>query len=994
MTQNSESYGSPTSNSPRIFLGLEQPPLISAVDWIVNSYQSEGSGLRELDLSQFIIVLPSTRAKQRLLQLLVQKTDEQAILFTPPEVTTVGQLPEHLYVAEKQLATDLAQQIAWSKAVEQGAEEEVKCLTGRHEVEDLQDWQPLATLISKLHTRLASDIWSFSSVSREVKKVSGFLKEETARWDALDAIQQRYYSILHEVDLWDKQAARNYAAGGLMKVGEIRCSTDKNILMVGAADLNRSVSEMIRQVATTNPAQVRVLIAAPESMAGRFDAFGSLITEQWLETEIEIDDGQILIVDQPSDQSDATAHQICKLAADQDLSADQITIGVPDVTIIPQIERSLNAIQVPHRNLTGRLLSETAPVRLMVACRDYLETQSYESYASLVRHPDMFRSICAKVENDSWIHELDVFQNFNLPSMLGIEDNEPFGSPKQLETEFDETDKGSIFRAKKKAESAALLNRIHAFIGELLSPLLGDPKPIAEWTQPWSKILVEVYGDRMMNKTDPGDRQIIKSCDAVYTALGNQKQVPEKFGTITTAAQALEWAVEAAMEHRVVDPPIPEAIELAGWLDLTLDDAPVMIVTSMNDEHVPASELGHQFLPNELCKKLKILDNDRRYARDVYALTVIASVRKHLILISGRRDEKGEPKKPSRLLFSTDAQTAARRAKAFFDYTGRHVSDFWITTKKEGDCPKEQQFEIPMPICTEPLRNLSVTKFRDFLKCPYRFYLNHILKLESTSDDWRELSGGTFGDLTHNVLEAFGKSDQRDLTSSEKILEFLNDELNSHVKRLFSGSRLPAVRIQVEQLRLRMEKFADQQANFRKQGWRIVSTEEHLFHDFNVDGEPFVINGKIDRVDQHDITGQVAVWDYKSSDKGAPPNQVHYMTRKKEWKDLQLPLYRHLVKEVSVVAGADFSNVKMGYILLPKKLDDVGFHEADWTADQLSAADETAKAVIRKIRGGVYWPPNEKPPMYSEEFAAICQDNVFEQYSRHVEEELEEAPPW
>ena len=84
----------------------------------------------------------------------------------------------------------------------------------------------------------------------------------------------------------------------------------------------------------------------------------------------------------------------------------------------------------------------------------------------------------------------------------------------------------------------------------------------------------------------------------------------------------------------------------------------------------------------------------------------------------------------------------------------------------------------------------------------------------------------------------------------------------------------------------------------------------------------------------------------------------------------------------------------MGYILLPKKLDDVGFHEANWTADQLSAADETAKSVVRQIRAGAFWPPNPKPPMYSEEFASICQDNVFEQYEPHLEAELEEAPPW
>ncbi len=976
----------------RVFLGLDQPPLVSATHWLVQHYQTGQPGADELDLSRFIIVLPTLRAQHRLLQLLVQAAEAASLMLTPPIITTLGKLPEYLYVAEKQLATDLAQQIAWSKALEQTPEVEITCLTGRHEVDDLQDWQPLASLISKLHTRLANDIWSFRSVAREVKKDTGFLKAESDRWDALNEIQQRYYKLLSDVDLWDRQAARNFAAAGLMKADEIRCFTDKQIVMVATADLNRSVSEMLRQVATTNPDQVRILIAARASMAERFDEFGSLITEQWLDTKIEISDEQILIVDQPADQADAAALFISGLNRDaaNDFAADEITIGVPDLELVPQLERSLNTISVKHRNLAGRPLSETAPVRLMVACRDYLTGQDYGSFASLVRHPDMFAFLSNAVQNDAWLEALDGYQNNNLPGRLVIETNQPFGSPQELLSDIDPTDSGAEKRVRQAVAATTVMNQVHQYVAQLLKPLLADPKPIAEWTRPWSEVLIAVYGNRSLVKDDLADRQLIKACDAIYTALGNQKQVPEKFGTETTASEALDWAIEAASEHRVIAPPIPDAIELAGWLDLPLDDAPVMIVTSMNDEHVPASEIGHQFLPNELCKELKILDNDRRFARDAYALTIITSVREKLLLISGRRDEKGEPKKPSRLLFANDPQTSARRAKAFFSYQGKPDSRFWIC--QDRDFPTSQQFEIPLPVYTKPLARLSVTKFRDFIKCPYRFYLNHILKLESMADDWRELSGGTFGDLTHNVLEAFGKSDRADSRDPKQIRAFLNDQLNFLVERQFSGSRLPAVRIQVEQLRLRFDRFAQKQAEHRQLGWRIVSTEEHLFHDFDVDGEPFVINGKIDRVDQHESTGQVAVWDYKSSDKGDDPDHVHYAKRKKEWKDLQLPLYRHLVKEVSAVAGADFSNVVMGYILLPKKLDDVGFHSAAWTADQLTAADESAREVIRKIRGGVFWPPNPKPPQYSEEFAAICQDNVFEQFVPEVDEE--EVAPW
>lgn len=993
--------------SRRIFLGLDQPPLATAAQWLCANFsndqqnhgQHQSNAAKTLDLEKFIIVLPSTRAKNRLLQLLIAECRDRELLLTPPIITTLGQLPEHLYVAEKQLASELAQQIAWSKAIEQTPFEELKSLTGRAEVEDLRDWQPLANLVSKLHTRLANDIWSFSSVAREIRNRPGFLNEETARWDVLNAIQKRYYKILADVDLWDKQAARNYAAAGLMKAGEIRCATERQIVMLGTADLNRSVSEMIRQIAVTNPQQVHILVAADEAMAKRFNSFGSLITDRWLDTEIELRDEQIVIVDQPADQADVATDYLTKIAEaralGERLATDEITIGIPDPDIVPQLERALNAIGVTYRSLIGRGFAETGPVRLLVACRDFLSRQTFDGYAALVRHPDLFAWLAQQVDNDQWLALLNDFQNESLPSQISLTSKLPFGNPTAIMKQFDPTDTNSKKRARRKAQSAELLNDVFHLIVSLISPLAGDPEPIANWSSRWQQVLVTVYGQRTANKQKRADRQMLKACDAIVAALDSQQQVPSKFNTVTSASQALNWAIEAAAEHRVVDPPIPEAIELAGWLDLPLDDAKVIVVTNMNDEHVPSSEIGHQFLPNELCKQLGILDNDRRFARDVYALTVIKRVREELLLVVGRRDAKGEPKKPSRLLFATAPQIAARRARAFFSFEGSARQDLWIASK-EGLAAR-QQFVIPQPPTVEPLPNLSVTKFRDFIKCPYRFYLNHILKLESKTDDWRELSAGAFGDLCHNVLENFGKSELSDSTDAAQIEAYLDSQLNEMVKRQFVGSRLPSVRIQVEQLRLRLQQFAEAQALWRKKGWRIVSTEEHLFHSFDVDGEPFLINGKIDRVDQHDHTGQIAVWDYKSSDAGENPDRKHYAKRKREWKDLQLPLYRHLVKEVEAVKGGDFDNVLMGYILLPKKLADVGFFEATWTREQLQQADEVAKDVIRQIRAGVYWPPAPKPPLYSGDYAAICQDNVFEQYeiaASFDESDEVEVAPW
>jgi RecB family exonuclease/inactivated superfamily I helicase len=958
----------------RIFLGLAAPPLQTASAKLLQRYQESIDGKSTIDLSEVLVVLPTLRSSRRFLQLLVDAAGQQQSSFTPPQIITIGDLPEHLYVAQKELASDLAQQIAWTKALEQTPTEIIEQLSGvesNPNDDRNRDWQPLAQLMVRLHTRLASDIWSFRSVAREVKKLKNFLSNELQRWEALETIQQTYYEILDSVNLWDPQAARSFAAAGY-RLGQQRCHCSKDILLIGVADLNRSLIGMLSQVAD----KVTCMVAAEQSMSDRFDAMGGLIAQSWTDATISIHDANLLIVNKPIDQAHAVLHYLEHLPGDTAICTDEITVGVPDAKVIPQIERELSSAGLPHRNLAGKPLDETPPVRLMTACRDYLRTQDYASFASLLRHPDLFSWITNQIQNDQFLADFDAYQNAHLPDKILVSQHNPFGDPDDIASTFDTKDPNSQRRATKNAQQCRQLNEIHGLIAPLLLPMSKGVRPLGQWAKHWTEVLATVYGDRILDRTDQGDRQTIAACVAIGNALAIQQQVPEGFGIQTTAAQALQWSLDAASEQRVLPNPKPDAIEIAGWLDLALDDAPVLVVTGMNDDSVPTSEVGHQFLPNALCEQLGILDNNRRYARDCYALTVMTAVRENYLLITGRSDHSGEPKKPSRLLFADSPDVAAARARAFFTFVDNEPSELWLGDKTS--IVDSQQLQIPYPVCDAIPDRLSVTKFKEYLKCPYRFYLNIVMNLRTASDDWRELSGGTFGDLAHNVLEAFAESELRDSTRVEAIAEFLSQELDAQSRKIFLGSRLPAVQFQMEQLRLRLQRFAICQAEHRKSGWQIVSTEELLAHELEVDGEVFTVTGKIDRVDRHEETHQIAIWDYKTSDKGEGPKQAH--RKSKQWQDLQLPLYRHLVKEVDVVKNDNLATVKLGYVLLSRDLDQIRFEEADFDAEMLAEADELVFDCIRKIRKGIFWPPVAKPPPFSEDFAAICQDNVFQQF--------------
>src|SRR5690606_26240689 len=109
-----------------------------------------------------------------------------------------------------------------------------------------------------------------------------------------------------------------------------------------------------------------------------------------------------------------------------------------------------------------------------------------------------------------------------------------------------------------------------------------------------------------------------------------------------------------------------DAVELLGWLELRLDDAPVAVITGFNEPFLPESVNAHPFLPNSLRERLGLVGNSRRFARDAYELTALVHSRERLRVIAGRRSATGDPLRPSRLAFAVEGETLARRVEQFY----------------------------------------------------------------------------------------------------------------------------------------------------------------------------------------------------------------------------------------------------------------------------------------------------------------------------------------
>lgn len=916
----------------RIFLGLDQPALPAAADFLLAKYRDGTIA----NLGNAIVVVPGRRAGRRLLELLVEKSETSGLLLTPPLMETAGTLPEQLYTPQRPFANDLTQDLAWTRALQDTPNQELMPVIPNPPPDDDEDrWFELGRTFRRQHVELAADGIDFRDVAQRGAKLDGF--HETERWQAMAAVQDRFHQLLDALDLWDKQTAR------LVAIDKREYKTDVDLIVVGTVDMNVATRQMLNQVAE----HVTALIFAPSEWSDRFDEHGCLLPGVWQDARVPLSPKQVEVVSGPNEQAFAVLRHIASYEGRY--GADEITIGVPDERLIPDIARVLETRELTTRWGPGGSLLESGPCTLLAGLADYLGAEHFRGFAAFVRHPDVESWLNQERVPTGWLSELDEYHAEHLPYRI----------------------QKRWLGPKKKSER---LQAAYAAVRELVKPIAKKELPIVQWPELLLRVMAEVYGSRKLQRHALTDRPTIAACEAIRDALATYLQIPESLQPRLSAARAIRWTLDQLSSMPSPAPADESAIEMLGWLELPLDDAPALVITSLNEAFIPESLNSDLFLPNQLRSQLGLLDNPRRYARDAYALTVMLESREDVRVIVGRRNHDGDPMVPSRLLFATDAEDIAQRALHFFRPVADHAIDQPTASSKSADATSEGlQVPRPQPLA-EPITRMSVTSFRDYIACPYRYYLRHVLRLRTADDHADELDGAAFGSLAHDVLHEFGISPDRDSTDVEQIRHTLHDALSRCVARTFGPDAMAVVHVQVEQLRLRLNAFAERQAAWAAAGWRIehteVPTDQHQHAELLVDGQPMQLTGRIDRIDVHSATGERMVFDYKTSDASKRPEDAHQ--QRGEWIDLQLPLYRHLVRALGIEGP-----VRLGYITLSKDTSRIDFLEATWSETDLEQADLLAHEIIRSVRGEQFWPPTDPPPDFSEDFAAICQDRVF-----------------
>ncbi len=933
----------------RHFLGWDGPALERSGVYL---HEHFGQGEGGWDLSHVVAVVPAGRAGRRLVEVLVTQAQDGGGLLNPPRVVTTGGLAELLYQPSGAVAGDLESNLAWVSALSRMEPDVlVDLIPNPPQRDDLSGWWALAKQVRSLHDDLAAHRMGFADVPRLCAERGVDLRGEQ-RWEALSQIEQAYHQTLAAQGLADRNAQRIDA------ISESRCMCDEDIqvVLIATPDLNDVTSAMLEQVS----GRVTALVMAPDLHRDGFDGLGVLRSAYWQDQLVKLRAEQVCFVERVSGQPGAlltqlsSAHDEARIKGET-LSADQVTVGLGDEKLAEAVMRSLDMAGVSSRHAAGTPAQISRPAVLLRALGGFMEQQRHDALARLLRHADIETYLQSQAQGgedarpaiQDWLTLLDTYATRHLQGKLT---GTWLGKPQRQE------------KLKSLRDTVIALLPVHP----------AERRPLPSWSVPIAEALRRVYAEIFLNHHDPDDRQLAQSLEVIAGLLREQSELDEQGETCpsVTVSQAITLTLDRLSDTSLPDEGGEPAVELLGYLELALDDAPVLAICGMNEGLIPTSRNADAFLPDSIRSALSMHDNAHRYGRDLMLLNAITRSRSNVSLIAARRSDDGDPLTPSRLLLACDDETLVRRVRSFFSEADPDSPPPSMPLE-HGDTDR---FLIPRPvIAPQPLNELHVTAFRQYLVCPYRFYLKHILRLNTLDDRAVEMDPMSFGTLAHAVLQAFGKDDARHLADPRGVAEFLDNRLDTLVERRFGKEPRPAVRIQVEQMRQRFDTFALTQAKLVQEGWRIEHIEQELRAQVVVDGEPFTIVGKIDRIDRHDTLGY-RVYDYKTGDKAKPPEKIHRATRNggKVWVDLQLPLYRDLCAALGITGP-----IQLGYLNLPKSDEGAGPAIADWDGGDLAEASEARDVVIRALREQRFWPPGDAP-VYPDGLGRVCADTVMQ----------------
>jgi CRISPR/Cas system-associated exonuclease Cas4 (RecB family) len=898
-----------------IVINLDSPCLVECANLLVERHRHDSI----VDLSGTIAILPGSRAGRRLLELLCEQAGSDGFVLVPPRIMTPGQFRDAFagQLNETETATEFEELAAWMYALQKNTSLAHGLFPSGNEPSEDTDWFSLADTLRGVYRELAGEGISMGRIT----SISFEDESERHRWHILNGISQKYQAALAEQGLSDRYVSADTAIQHCKNFPESTSgifSRVSALYVIGIIDIFGTFRNMLDILAE------RVVIVS-HGKKEWFDAYGILRHDPAPDFD-RVDEiiDRCSFCDTPADQAHRGIHIISELSGEY--TSSDIILAVPDSEVIRPIQQMLDAAGIPCHDAVGRQFNQTELGSLAAVISEYVDSRTIESLLRLLRHPVAEQYLTKTAAGTGIDYEKILYALQDYASEYIIEYAR--GTDLQLLTE------------KDTAGTTDIIDSVHTLLKEL-----DTPRDFREWPVIFNRLLELLYS---AEGETPADRVPAYHHEAVTKWLDVCNQIRTSRILLTesnSAGTALRRILSLLSSDRIVPEPTVNAIDLVGWLELALDDVPAVIITGMNEGTVPQSITSHPFLPNSLRTALGLLNNERRLNRDRYILQTIIHSAKTCWFIAGRSSNSADPYMPSLLLFDMEPENQATVVTRFFgdereipvEFPGIVVSNGEI----ELEPPSDDNLFLP-----EPPGRFAVSEFRNYLACPYQYYLGK-MKIRPAPVLQTEMDPMQFGTIIHRALEKFGESGLITSDKPERIADFLNKTIGKMIHGMYGKDPHPAVMMQAVSCRNRLAAFAAAQVAELEDGWRIERVEESFKQELDIEDVPVLIRGRIDRIDRRGDAFRLL--DYKTGSSVKSPETAHYNKRTEEWLDLQLPLYAWFMMQSGTIgAGVPVA----GYFAIPSKTNEVKPLVAEWDEEFIEKAFQKAIEIITRIQTG------------------------------------------
>jgi hypothetical protein len=835
------------------------------------------------------------------------------------------------------VAGQAQQMAAWTKALLEADEADLEPLLPQGRQGDPMALLTLARRLVKVAEAISEGPFQFGDLVPRIAELGGdFAELEASRWQALEQLHGAVREALVAAGLADSLDAR-CASVAAPRVQE----NVKTVVLAGICDLPGSLRQVLESLEPS--LEMKVFVNAPESLAAHFDRWGIPEEEYWPTQPIPLDETQVRALESPAAEA---RRALDLLRANPDGPA--LCVLSPETKACLLSTGALEGFSFLDPG--GAPLDRHELALLLTLARDYHRERSCQALLALVAHPAMLRLLSPGL-GDPFAFLGALYDKVRQDAPL-------FGV-------------GDLLHRVQASPNLPALKNLLDTVHHLLAPLAEqfNAANLAAFFR-------QAYRGCTWSTENPRDRGFLAAAEKLMDSAADQEHGPAA-ALPEAAGRGLDFFL-ATLEGRSYDEDgTEESIPMLGILELPFEAAGQLLLLGAADAHLPSCVRGDPFLPDRARAHLGLAHNLRRLARD--AFIVRAAVEQRLAtggavqFSFGAFSQGGQPQRPSPLFFLTEDEALGTRVLRLFAPPPKPPT---IQASQPGT---GLLLRAPAGTYDKPL---SASAIRDYLTSPFLFYLKHVAGLRPSAPCDLELTPLSFGNILHGLVEGLeGEPSLLDCDDPQPFADYLNARLDSTAERLYRGDVPGLVGLQFDAMRVRLQHLAQVLADSRREGWRLLHTEQAFDLVLDLEGQKVPVKGRIDWLERH-TSGIYRVLDLKTGDNAKDPIATHLVTAPadadpdltvpvgrsiKVFADLQLPLYAMWQAQTTGVLP------QVGYLCLPAAVTETRLALLEDYEALHPVALRTLARVHRDISAGRFWPPGRW--QFTDEFGRFLASN-------------------